>query len=74
MISLDGTSTAYLGAEMPAFVKALLQVAKFQQGIGFTSVLAPLTTNRAKLLSSGYTKEEINNMITFAGFLIHLRL
>jgi len=43
VISLDGTSTAYLGDEMPAFVKSLLQVTKFQQGIGFTSLLAPLT-------------------------------
>ena len=71
VISLDGTSTAYLGAEMPAFVKSLLQVAKFQQAIGFTSVLAPLTANKAKLLSNGYTKKEICDMITFAGFLIN---
>lgn len=42
VISLDGTSSAYLGGEMPAFVKPLLQVAKFQQGIGVTSLLAPL--------------------------------
>lgn len=71
VISLDGTSTAYLGAEMPAFVKSLLHVAKFQQGIGFTSVLAPLTTNKAKLLSSGYTDKEISDMIIFAGFTIN---
>ena len=71
VISLDGTSTAYLGDEMPAFVKSLLQVAKFEQGIGFTSVLAPVTTNKAKLLSSGYTKKEISDIITFAGFVIN---
>ena len=71
LVSLDGTSTAYLGDEMPAFVKSLLQVAKFQQSIGFTSLLAPLTVNRANLLSSGYTEKEINDMITFAGFTIN---
>jgi len=71
VISLDGTSTAYLGEEMPAFVKSLLQVAKFQQGIGFTSLLAPLTVNKANLLSNGYTEKEISDMITFAGFTIN---
>lgn len=71
VISLDGTSTAYLGDEMPAFVKSLLQVAKFQQGIGFTSLLAPLTVNKANLLSNGYTEKEISDMITFAGFSIN---
>jgi pimeloyl-ACP methyl ester carboxylesterase len=71
VISLEGTSSAYLGNEMPAFVKSLLQVAKFQQGIGFTSLLAPLTVNKAKLLSNGYTEKEISNMITFAGFSVN---
>jgi len=71
VISLDGTSTAYLGEEMPSFVKSLLQVAKFQQGIGFTSLLAPLTVNKANLLSNGYTEKEISDMITFAGFTIN---
>lgn len=71
LVSLDGTSTAYLGDEMLTFVKSLLQVAKFQQSIGFTSLLAPLTVNKANLLSSGYTEKEINDMITFAGFPIN---
>ncbi len=71
LISLDGTSSAYLGEEMPAFVKSLLQVAKFQQGIGFTSILARLTVNKAKLLSYGYTEKEINGMGTYAGFSIN---
>lgn len=71
IISLDGTSTAYLGDEMPGFVKSLLKVAKFQQAIGFTSILAPFTTNKKNLLSNGYTEKEINAMITFAGFTIN---
>lgn len=68
IISLDGTSTAYLGEEMPSFVKSLLQVAKIQQGIGFTSILAPLTVKKSDLLSKGYTEKEIKDLITFAGF------
>lgn len=71
VISLDGTSTAYLGDEMPAFVKSLLQVAKFQQGIGFTSLLSPLTVKKASLILKGYTEKEISNMITFAGFSVN---
>ena len=71
VISLDGTSTAYLGDEMPAFVKSLLQLAKFQQGIGFTSLLAPLTVNKANLHLNGYTEKEISDMITFVGFTIN---
>jgi len=51
IISLDGTSTAYIGDDMPGFVKSLLGVAKFQQAIGFTSIAAPLVTNKNKLLS-----------------------
>jgi len=71
VISLDGTSTAYLGDEMPAFVKSLLKLAKFQQGIGFTSLLAPLTVNKANLHLNGYTEKEISDMITFVGFTIN---
>lgn len=71
VISLDGTSSAYCGNEMPSFIKSLLQVAKFQQGIGFTSLLALLTVNKANLILNGYTKKEISNMITFAGFSIN---
>ena len=71
VISLDGTSSAYCGNEMPSFVKSLLQVAKFQQGIGFTSLLALLTVNKANLILNGYTQKEISNMITFAGFSIN---
>lgn len=71
VISLDGTSTAFYGGEMPAFVKSLLSIAKFQQAIGTTSVLAPLTTNKRYLLSNGYTEKEIKDMITFAGFSVN---
>jgi len=71
VISLDGTSSAYCGNEMPSFIKSLLQVAKFQQGIGFTSLLALLTVNKANLILNGYTQKEISNMITFAGFSIN---
>ena len=71
LISLDGTSTAFSGYEMPSFVKSLLQVAKFQQGIGFLSLLAPLTVKKSYLLSNGYTEKEINDMITYVGFTIN---
>lgn len=71
IISLDGTSTAYVGAEMPGFIKSLLKVAKLQQFVGLTSLLAPLTTNKKNLLSNGYTEKEINDAITFAGFVIN---
>ncbi|MDD3279851.1 MAG: alpha/beta hydrolase [Lachnospiraceae bacterium] len=71
IISLDGTSTAYIGEDMPSFVKSLLGVAKAQQAIGLTSVLAPLTANKTELLSYGYTEKEIDDMIAFAGFSIN---
>lgn len=71
IISLDGTSTAYIGEDMPSFVKSLLGVAKAQQAIGLTSVLAPLTANKTKLLSYRYTEKEIDDMIAFAGFSIN---
>lgn len=71
IISLDGTSTAYIGEDMPSFVKSLLGVAKAQQAIGLTSVLAPLTANKTKILSYGYTEKEIDDMIAFAGFSIN---
>jgi pimeloyl-ACP methyl ester carboxylesterase len=68
IISLDGTSTSYIGPEMPGFVKSLLNIAKFQQAIGFISVMASLVTNKKKLLSLGYTKKEISDILSFAGF------
>jgi pimeloyl-ACP methyl ester carboxylesterase len=71
IISLDGTSTAYFGGEMPAFVKSVLSIAKLQQAVGTTSVLARLTTNKKSLLSKGYTEKEIKDMIAIAGFTIN---
>jgi pimeloyl-ACP methyl ester carboxylesterase len=71
IISLDGTSTAYIGKDMPKFVKSLLTVAKVQQGIGLTSVLAPIMVNKSDLLSYGYSEKEISDLITFAGFSIN---
>lgn len=68
VISLDGTSTAYIGADMPGFVRLLLGVAKFQQAIGFTSILAPIATNKDKLLSMGYTEKEISDLLYYVGF------
>lgn len=70
VISLDGTSTA-LYDEMPAFVKFVLPILKFQQTIGVTSLLAFLTTNKKSLLSKGYTAKEIHDLIIFAGFSIN---
>lgn len=72
IISLDGTSTAISGdMNMPAYVKALLPVAKFQQATGSTSLLAPLAVNKKKLLSYGYTEKEVNDSITFTGFVMN---
>jgi pimeloyl-ACP methyl ester carboxylesterase len=68
VISLDGTSTAFYGGEMPAFIKPLLSIAKFQQAIGTTSVVALLTANKKYLRRNGYTEKEIKDMITFGGF------
>lgn len=71
IISLDGTSTAYIGDDMPGFVRTLLGVAKFQQAIGLTSILAPIVTDKANLLSLGYTGKEIRDAIYYAGFSIN---
>lgn len=70
VISLDGTSTANY-EEMPAFVKSILPVIKFQQVLGVTSLIAPLTVNKKNLISKGYTEKEISDMISFAGFSIN---
>lgn len=70
IISLDGTPTV-IYAEMPAFVKYVLPIAKFQQAIGVTSLLGSLAVNKKELLSFGYTEKEINDVITFVGFSIN---
>lgn len=70
VISLDGTSTA-INEEMPAYIKSILPIAKFQQAVGTTSILSPLTVNKKYLLSNGYTEKEINDMIIFSGFSIN---
>lgn len=70
VISLDGTPTV-IYEEMPSFVKSILPIAKFQQAIGTTSLLAPLTTNKKCLLSKGYTEKEIKDMVAFAGLLMN---
>ncbi|WLR51122.1 alpha/beta hydrolase [Bacillus tianshenii] len=70
IISLDGTSTAFY-AEMPAVIKSILPIAKFQQAIGTLSFIAPLTVNKKKLLSNGYSEKEISEMVIFAGFSIN---
>ncbi len=67
VISLDGTSTAYY-EEMPAIFKSILQIAKFQQAIGITSILSPLAVNINDLISKGFTQTEINDAIVFSGF------
>jgi len=70
VVSLDGTTTAHY-EEMPAIVKTLLPVAKVQQAIGATSLIAPLAIDRTKLLANGYTDKEISDMIAFAGFALN---
>ncbi|GAA0180948.1 alpha/beta hydrolase [Clostridium sediminicola] len=70
LISLDGTSTAYYD-EMPAIFKSILKIAKFQQAIGITSILSPLSVNKNDLFSKGFTLTEINDAIVFSGFSIN---
>jgi hypothetical protein len=53
---------------MPSFVKSILSIAKFQQAIGFTSIIAPIVTNRNKLISIGYSEKEISDILYYAGF------
>ena len=67
ILSLDGTSSDYY-EPMPASIKSLLSVAKYQQAVGSTSIMAVITTNKKMLLGYGYTEKEINDMIVFAGF------
>jgi len=70
IISLDGTSSA-MYEKMPKIVKALLPIAKVQQTIGMTSLLARLVTNKKDLLAHGYSEQEIEALILFAGFTIN---
>jgi pimeloyl-ACP methyl ester carboxylesterase len=67
IISLDGTSTAYY-AETPVFVAASLPIAKVQEFLGLTSLLGPLVANKSDAIELGYTKKEVDDMLTFAGF------
>lgn len=71
IISLDGTSTEYIGEAMPAFVKPLLNAAKIQQSLGLPSIAAILLKNKNKLMSYGYTEKEINDLCVYAGFSIN---
>lgn len=68
IISLDGTSTDYIGEDMPDFIKPLLGIAKLQQATGLSSILAPIATNKDKLLDIGYTEKEISDLLSYAGF------
>ena len=71
IISLDGTSTAYIGEDMPGFVKSLLEIAKVQQLTGLASVVAPLAVNKNAVLRYGYTEKELSDLVVFAGFSIN---
>lgn len=67
IISLDGTPTNYY-QEIPKFYKHLLNIARGQQSIGLSSLLAKLVLNKKKLIELGYTEKEADDMIVFAGF------
>lgn len=73
IISLDGTSTAF-SAPMPAFVKAVLPIARVQQDLGLTSLLGPLVTNVDATVALGYTEQEVRDMLAFAGFSVNRTL
>ncbi len=70
ILSLDGSSTAHY-ERMPSFLKYVLPIAKFQQAVGLTSVVGPLTVNKPNLLSKGYTEKEITDMAVYVGFSIN---
>ncbi len=70
IISLDGTTSAEF-EEMPAFLKAVFPLLKFQQSLGTSALLAPLISNRKRLSAQGYSDKEISDMIAFAGFVIN---
>ena len=70
IIALDGTSTAYY-EKVPNFLKYILLIGKFQQFIGLTSVLGNVIINKKLLMANGYEEKEIDNSITFSGFLIN---
>lgn len=70
IISLDGTSTAYYD-KMPSFLRYILPIAKVQQVIGITSIIAHLTANKKSLFKIGYTEKELNDIALFAGFSIN---
>ncbi len=67
IISLDGTSTAVY-VDVPANFESLLQVGKFQQKTGISTILGSLLTNKKDLLSKGYTEKELNDIVAFSGF------
>lgn len=49
----------------------MLPIAKIQQTLGVTALLGPLVTNRKKTLELGYTEEEIDHILLFAGFSVN---
>lgn len=70
VISLDGTTSAHYEI-MPDFVGKILKAAKFQQALGFSSVLSHLTVKRKDLINKGYTDQEISDQVVMAGFNIN---
>ena len=70
VISLDGTSSA-LYQKAPAILNLVLPLAKLQQRSGAASILARLITDKEQLRSYGYTDQEIDELIAFAGFSIN---
>lgn len=59
---------------MPAFVKAVLPIARVQQDLGLTSLLGPLVTNVDATVALGYTEQEVRDMLAFAGFSVNRTL
>jgi len=56
---------------VPKVRSALLPIAKIQQTLGVTALLGPLVTNRKKTLELGYTEEETDHILLFAGFSVN---
>lgn len=70
LISLDGTSTTFF-EQTPAFVRRLLKIVKLQQKTGLFSLLGRLSARRKKLMAKGYTAQEVEDMVAFAGFAVN---
>jgi pimeloyl-ACP methyl ester carboxylesterase len=72
IVSLDGTTTAYYD-KMPGIVKYVLPIAKIQQAIGTTSLIAPLVVNKKRLTQMGIRKKRSETWLLLSVFPLMIR-